>query len=78
MAKKQRTWRWVTRVAASRVIMIWKQTKKPRYDKYDGTWNCDFFNFGIVICHAEFLAVTGIDVQPGTCVKVEFKAKVIG
>lgn len=68
-----RNWRWVSRDADSDLVEIWGGEAMPDCDDWlyvgDGHY--------CMMSHSFFLALTGIDIQPGQCVKVEFTARVI-
>lgn len=73
-----RKWRWVSRDKSEReeFVDVWANKEKPSaYVEFGETI------FGgaryASICHAELLALTGIDIKPGQCVRVEFTAKVL-
>lgn len=69
-----RTWRWVTRSYGSVCVRVWDGRKKPKAT--DGSF-CGYEGHAS-ICASQFKVCTGITVNPGDCLKVEFgKAKVI-
>jgi hypothetical protein len=75
--KKKRTWRWVTRDGQDDLFNtfmdIHSHHVKP---KWDGR-NFHSEEGAAWVCYKEFKKLTGIDIQPGECVKVEFSAKVV-
>ena len=71
-----RNWRWVSRDSDSDMVYAFTEAKPPEPLEEDDAIIFD----GFILCsmlHDEFLALTGIHIQPGTCRKVEFTAKVL-
>lgn len=78
MARKKRTWRWVTRDNEySLAVLVHESAIKPVLSPSGKGWKsqsgCNLITIWLM---AE---VIGIDIQPGECLKVEFgAAKIIG
>lgn len=73
--KPKRTWRWVTRDYMPTLVYVWVDKEKPKKQHCAG-WQITGSEF-CVICYAEFHALFGVDIEPGTCVKMNFVGKII-
>lgn len=71
-----RKWRWVSRDDRSNMLDVWDSEEKPEWE--DGYFCSEDDDHGFTpICCKGFRALFGIDIKPGTCVRVEFTAKVL-
>lgn len=73
-----RNWRWVTRNpknTSAQFVAIWLSQERPKMQAEIEIW----LGRGekVLVCAAEFKRLTGINIKPGECLKVEFTARVI-
>lgn len=79
---EHRNWRWVSRDTGDKRVDVWIGNEEPKVYRESDTviFDCQTATIGeafVSIPAKQFLALTGIDIQPGQCVKVEFTAKVL-
>lgn len=74
--KPKRTWRWVSRDAERDDIDIWPSVGKPLWDGYMWVLK-QGQDFSAQVCSVEFVELFGFAPKHGTCIKVEFTAKVV-
>jgi len=75
--KKQITWAWVSRNSnkVEPIVVLWSGHGKPSQAECEYDILGD--RFAVMICVKEFKKVTGLVIEPGTCQKVQFNAKVM-
>jgi hypothetical protein len=70
--KKTRDWRWVT-VESHKLVYIWSGENRPINDE---SWYQEEGS-AAPVCRREFNESTGLNLQPGDCVKVKFSAEIV-
>ncbi len=74
---RRRTWRWVTRDVEYSAwdVSIWFTSRKPTLDGKGLWWGHG--KPGRKAEHKDLVELLGLSIQPGTCQKVQFTAKVV-
>lgn len=74
---EHRKWRWVSRDDGEDTVDVWFGDQKPQPYEEDGVVIFEAQDNFLGFSFPAFVAITGIDIKPGQCIKIEFTAKVL-